>query len=234
MSRAALLLALALTACPKKDAASAPVAAPAVADGGRCSGAPQLARRLTAPLTVDGHLDEADWRRTPSSGAWRSERDGRFVSPHTEVRALWRADALLLGLYAADEDLRGDDGFTVSLERADAAPLTLWVPARGAVTCRAPAGGHCAVPEGIAFAVDTDGTFDDPSDDDEEWAVELVVPWKALGFATPPARLRLDATRTDTPKGAAPRTSAWAQRCGASPAWAALELENPPVLTPQR
>ena len=40
-----------------------------------------------------------------------------------------------------------------------------------------------------------------------------------LGYATPPKTLRLNAWRTDVPKGAAPRTLSWVPRCNAAPGW---------------
>lgn len=195
MTRASFIsLLLCLAAC-RKDAAPATPACPA----------PSLAAVAGDEPTLDGKLEEPVWRRTSTTGAFREERTGRATSPHSELRATHTKDALVLGLYAADEDFTSADAFLVRLAPPGGAPLTLRVTARGALECVG-----CTLPAGVTASVDADGTFDDRGDYDEEWLVELRVPWRALGLAAPPRELPLNAWRTDVPKGAAPRTTAWA------------------------
>ena len=128
-----------------------------------------------------------------------------MTSPHTELRALWSTAGLTLGIYSADEDLRADDGVVVRLQAA-AGPIDVRIPTKGQAGC----GAGCELPRGLVAAVDVDGTFDNPADDDEEWLVELQVPWAALGLTSAPASVQVNVTRTDTPKGTTPRTEAWA------------------------
>jgi hypothetical protein len=54
---------------------------------------------------------------------------------------------------------------------------------------------------------DIDGTVGDAGDDDEEWLVELRVPWELLGKAD---HVTARFERHDKPKDAEPRTLVWA------------------------
>lgn len=170
-----------------------------------CGPAPRLsARFVDGGVSIDGELTEAAWVETASSGAFPSLADGGQVSPHTELRALWSRDTLWLGVYAADQDLRSSD--EVQLSFATPTPLKLRVSASGVVT---------GAPKSVHAAVDRDGTLDadEHGEDDEEWVVELEVPWAALGLRAPPTSLELSVWREDTPKGASARTVSWARGC---------------------
>ncbi len=171
------------------------------------------------PITVDGELDEPAWLAAKTTGAFPLLADGRPTSPHTELRATTTAAALHVAVYAADEDLVDDDQVSLEFSTGNDTPLLLELTARGQL--RNPRG---AVPPGVALKVDTDGTFDDRADEDEEWVAELTVPWAALGLQAPPATLYLAAWRSDTPKGAAPRTVAWSPRCQGTRTWGTLRL----------
>ena len=128
----------------------------------------QPSRPLDAPRAksspvIDGKLDEPVWRRAPSTGAFA----GQGVVAHTELRASWDAQALYLALYAADEDIGKEDEISVTIgERT-------WNVIPGTA------------------GVDSDGTIDDPSDDDEEWTAEsigddLIARFPALDEREPP------------------------------------------------
>ena len=73
--------------------------------------AARLDRRLSAvrtagPMTIDGALDEPDWRRAPvASGFIQNDpREGEPASEETEVRVLYDADNLYVGVLARDRD----------------------------------------------------------------------------------------------------------------------------------
>ena len=170
----------------------------------QCPSASLAAHHLSADagITFDGHLNEQPWLDAPSSGAWAMRKNGAFTSPHTELRALWRDDALLLGVYGADEDLRSADGVRFTVRKANGTLLAFDAPVF-----------EGKMPSGVEQRVDPDGTRDNPADDDEEWAMELVLSWRALGYTTPPQRIELNVERTDTPKGATPRTESWVPDC---------------------
>jgi hypothetical protein len=138
--------------------------------------------RSSEPMVLDGKLDDEAWKRGESSPTF-VDVDGRHpVVPHTEARAAFTAQALWVGIYAADEDLISDDavGFTAF---AGTTRQTRWsLNPAGALSC---GGALCSADAGEARVrglVDADGTLDARADDDEEWAAELELPWPVLGL----------------------------------------------------
>lgn len=206
MKQLALAAMLAVTPAPRSEPNRCP--APKLS-------ARHLGTAADAGIHFDGHLNEPVWLAAASSGAWPTRKSGAFTSPHTELRALWRADALVLGVFGADEDLRSADGVRFTVRRANGTTLRFEAPVF-----------EGTMPDGVEQRVDPDGTRDDASDDDEEWAMELTLSWKALGYAAPPARVELNVERTDTPKGAAPRTVSWAPDCDGKPQLGSVVLER--------
>ncbi len=179
----------------------------------RVSGPKLSALRVSQPPVLDGAAEEADWIRAPTTGAFGAVADGAPLSPHTEVRALWNDEALWLAVYCADQDLRSTDLIHVSLKASSEITLTV-----------SPAGTITGAPAGIRAAVELDGTLDrDEGGDDEEWVVELEVPWKAVGLKGPPPSLEVAAWRADQPTGADPRTVSWSNSAG-KPSSGLIEL----------
>lgn len=177
-------------------------------------GGPRLAAlRTSVAPTLDGEAEEAEWIATPSTGAFGSVLDGGFLSPHTELRALWTDRSLWLNVYCADQDLSSRDAVHLILHGGT--ELNFTASASGKLQ---------GAPEGVRLAVELDGTLDaDDGEDDEEWAAEIEVPWATLGLAKPPPSLELTAWREDTPKGAQARTVSWS-RAASRPAAGLLEL----------
>jgi Domain of unknown function (DUF5916)/Carbohydrate family 9 binding domain-like len=62
--------------------------------------------RATAPVSIDGRLDEADWRQAPvARGFIQNEpREGEPASDDTEVRVLYDDENLYIGVFAHDRD----------------------------------------------------------------------------------------------------------------------------------
>lgn len=175
--------------------------------------APAPARTLSvklasAPVEVDGELEEADWRAAETTGPFPDERAPGAVVAHTEARAVWDDAALTVALYSADEDLGDDDHVDVSVQAADGGSIDWEVPPTARARCRR-GGAACGAQTGVRAAADVDGTMNDASDDDEEWAVELAVPWSVLGFSSPPERVEVQLGRVDRVKGGASRRQAW-------------------------
>ncbi len=195
--RGALLVVMALGGCSRSPPAF--------------SGPRLIALSAGVEPTLDGEVEEPEWIATPSTGAFGSLLDGGFLSPHTELRALWTPRSLWLSVYCADQDVRASDAVHLRLGKT----LELTVHASGTMT---------GAPPGVRLAVDLDGTLDvDDGEDDEEWAAELEVPWSVLGLDTPPPSLEVTAWREDTPKGAPPRTVSWS-RNSTGPAPGLIEL----------
>ena len=127
---------------------------------------------------IDGELDEAIWQRAGG-------RTGAFTDrPYSEARFAWTHTHLFIALYAADKDIRSSDRFEVTLGRT-----TFDVSASGELR---------GAPAGTRAGVDRDGTIDDPSDDDEEWVIEVAVPLEAIDGS-----LDVAIRRSDAPQGVA-------------------------------
>jgi len=121
-----------------------------------------------AAIVCDGELDEPAWRRAERTGPFLDDAGAR-AAPYSDARFVVAGDALYVALYAADEDIRSSDAFTVEIgdRRLRFGP-----------TDRGPDVG-----------VDLDGTVDDPRDDDEEWVVEARIPLAGLPRGAVPVRV---------------------------------------------
>ena len=150
----------------------------------------------TGELKLDGELGEPDW----STHALRhilAAPDGGQARPFSEASLLHDKDYLYVGLYAADENIQTGEFFDVHI-----GSLAFHANATGSVT-----------PEiaGVKTSIDRDGTLDDPSNDDEEWVLELAIPLQATGFAPGVGQI-VTIQRCDTPKDHIERCGAWSGR----------------------
>ncbi len=184
---------------------------------------PLLAPRLQATLAVDGELSEPAWREAAHSGGFRDDVSGSLAVPHSELRIATDGQRLLLGLYAADEDIvaktqkadapdANDDLFHVHLSRVDdGTTYDLRVAANGVVRENGAATGEKPNLPHATCAVEMDGTLNDAHDDDEEWVAECLLPFAILGLRVGDT-LAFDVRRCDTPKGVARRCASWKRR----------------------
>jgi hypothetical protein len=156
----------------KRVAASRARAASAVA-------APALhVPRFPVDVTLDGALVEPPWRASARTGTFRTPA-GAPARPYSDARFGWRDGALYVGLYAADEDIgASQDSFHVEFT-TKAGVRTVDISPLGVVTSDGWASGARA-------GHDLDGTLDAPSDDDEEWVIELALPLASLGLRGAP------------------------------------------------
>ena len=67
------------------------------------------ARRTTGTIHVDGRLDEPDWGQAPAIGplTQREPLEGREATEATDVRILFDAQALYIGIVCRESHLRG-------------------------------------------------------------------------------------------------------------------------------
>ena len=157
------------------------VAALAVAG---CKNSPSPLDHLSSfTVTIDGKLHEPAWNLRATRGVLAD--NGGVARPWSEIRVLHDETSVFIALYAADEDIRSTDAFELVV---------------GTARYHLAAGG---VPS--FAALDVDGTIDQPTDDDEEWVIELALPRAGL-----PEPVPIEASRCDTPKDGQPRCSRWA------------------------
>ncbi len=104
---------------------------------------------------------------------------------------MWSDDDLYIAVLASDEDIRSSDFLHVVLTRGGV-DYALDVYPTGVVKTSV---------SGVRAAVDADGVIDDPKGFDEEWNIEMAVPFASLG-AKGERGLTLGLTlhRCDTPK----------------------------------
>ncbi len=148
--------------------------------------APDVLPRARMPIVIDGDWGEPAWNLQALRGVFTA--NGAQARPYSEIRLMRDDRDLFVALYAADEDIRSTDAFELALGTR---VMTLH-PTTNVI-------------EGVRAGVDLDGTLDKPSDDDEEWVVELAIPLKDF----PSGPLAVMARRCDTPKDGVVRCGQW-------------------------
>jgi hypothetical protein len=224
-----LFLALAGLGCSRSHASEKAARSVASADA-----KPLEVPRLHGELQLDGALTEPGWHAAGRTGPFL-DVIGKAAIPYSEARVTWDDERLYVGLYAADEDIEAhvtahdapvwtDDSFLVRISTGDNRRdvYAIDVSATGVISDArgTQRGFDPAWESGAAVAVDHDGTVNDPSDQDEEWVVEMSIPFASLGV-TPVrgAKLGIEIARCDKPKHA-PRRCGWFGKtpAGAAPA----------------
>ena len=166
----------------------------------RLRAAPAPASELHVPhaetaVTIDGEVKEQDWTRAPARTGAFVGPGGAPARPFSEARVLWDETNLYFALYAADEDIRvanvaadgpvwTGDSFSVELTNPGGTVFAISVGPSGTLSDGSAAPGQPLGhlwQSGAKVATDLDGTPDDPRDRDEEWVVEMAVPFRALG-----------------------------------------------------
>ena len=179
--------------------------------------------RTPRPLDIDGQLEEVAWQASARSGPFTERGGEQQARPYSDVRLLFDDEALYVALYAADEDIHAtaahdgplwlEDAFRLDLEMADGGvKYTLEFGANGSVTdsvTKPPAAADYGWESHARVKVSVDETLNDPRDLDEEWVVEVAVPWSSLGLHGPPAELTVSARRCDTPQNEKRRCATW-------------------------
>ena len=154
----------------------------------------------------EGKADEPFWtRRAARTGAF-VDPSGRPARPFGEAHFAWDERGLRVALYAADSDITAGDVFRLSL-------ATLAPGSKETTVALTPTATNGF---GVGkVGVDLDGTWNDPSNDDEEWVVEAAIPWDALGSerAAEGTSYRVSLERDDATSGrAGVTTSHWGTR----------------------
>lgn len=158
----------------------------------------------TGPLTIDGKLDEADWRRAPWTDDFQDIQGPAKPAPRFKTRAkmLWDDDYLYVAAELEEPDVWAtltkhdsvifhDDDFEVFIDpngdsheyyeiemNALNTEWDLFLPKP--YKDGGSADNSWEIP-GLKTAVHVDGTLNNPSDRDTGWSVEMAFPWKVLG-----------------------------------------------------
>ena len=164
--------------------------------------------RTPTPIPVNAETEgKTIWDGEAGNTGNLKDAAGQGMVPYTQAKVRWGEGNLYFMLYAGDLDLEGkvsrpdvpldgDDSFRLEFE-SGAQTRVIAVSLRGAVydaLCeRSAEAGACdtAWQSGAKVAVDADGTLNHIGDNDEEWVVEMSVPFSALGITRPAPGLRI-------------------------------------------
>jgi hypothetical protein len=170
------------------------------------------------PIVLDGQLTEPAWIEEPvRTGPFLESGGPRLAHQYSEARFLWADGQLYVGLYASDEDIRAshaapdgptwrDDSFRLAFDDGVREYLfdvsALGVIADGVRMVASPKSGFdYAWNSNARVAHELEGTPDDPSNNDEEWVLEMAIPLASLGLTgVRGEKLSLWVSRCDTPK----------------------------------
>jgi hypothetical protein len=204
---------------------AAPRSAAAAASSRYSADAVLQVPHLPGSIVLDGDTDDPGWTQPPGparTGAFRLP-DGSEARPYTSARMLWGDGHLYLSLYAADEDIRSrtdqpdgplwlDDSFRLVFTRGDVERV-IEVSPRGVVTDAIRRGGGAydySWSSGAHVSPELDGTVNASSDLDEEWVIEMAVPFDSLGLKGEAGEdTRISIRRCDTPKESARVCNNW-------------------------
>jgi hypothetical protein len=177
---------------------------------------------LKAAIVLDGDMDDPGWEGVIARTGPLLASNGTPARPYSDARMVWGDGHLYLALYAADEDVRAekrepdapvwlDDSFHLVFS-SEGAESTLDVSAFGVITdARTTSGGSLdyAWASGAHVSRELDGTLNDSTDEDEEWALELTVPLDSIGLEGKRGeRIGFSVRRCDTPKKGGKRVCA--------------------------
>ena len=180
---------------------------------------------LKGNIVLDGDMDDPGWAGAIARTGPFLASSGLPARPYSDARLVWGDDQLYVALYAADEDVRAlprepestvwlDDSFHLAFTSGQT-QRTLDVSALGVVTDAIRQGDgpfDYAWQSGAHVSHENDGTLNDPTDDDEEWILEMAIPLASLGLKGEKGeRIGFAVRRCDTPKGFARVCAAWGE-----------------------
>jgi hypothetical protein len=182
---------------------------------------------LPGSITLDGDTDDPGWTQQPGPA-----RTGAFVlangaeaRPYSDARLLWGDGHLYLALYAADEDVRTrtdqpdgplwlDDSFRLTFSRGDV-EYAIEVSPKGVITDavrRSGATFDYSWSSGAHVSPELDGTMNKSDDMDEEWVIEMALPFESLGLKGERGEtIGFAVRRCDTPKGGSRVCGSWGE-----------------------
>jgi hypothetical protein len=186
------------------------------------------------PITLDGDTDDPGWLRLPGparTGDWVF-KDGKAARPYSDARLVWSGDYLYLSLYASDQDIEShtdqpdqpipleDDAFRVVFWQGDVEYLFEVTP-NALITDSIRRGDGAwdrTWSSGAHASREIDGSINTPKGKDEEWGIELAVPFESLGMRGERGEnIGMSLGRCDIPKNAARICAGWGEGPGDPP-----------------
>ena len=176
-------------------------------------------------ITLDGDTDDPGWLLPPGparTGGFLTG-DGKPARPYSEARLVWGGEYLYLALFAADEDIEShndqpdgpnglDDFFRLVFSQGDV-EYAIEVSPRVVITDSVRRGGggwDLTWNSGAHASREVDGSINNPKDTDEEWAIELAIPFESLGMRGEPGEnIGMSVSRCDTTKRAQRVCGGW-------------------------
>jgi hypothetical protein len=176
-------------------------------------------------ITLDGDTDDPGWLHPPGparTGDFRF-KNGELARPYSEARVVWGGDYLYLALYASDEDIEThadqpdgpiglEDAFRVVFSKPGVEYAIEVSPKAVIADSIRREGGEWDFTwsSGVHASRELDGTINDPRNMDEEWAIELAVPFESLGMRGEPGEnIGMSLNRCDTPKRSPKVCAGW-------------------------
>jgi len=148
---------------------------------------------LTGAITLDGDMDDPGWVRSPGparTGEFLLE-NGKPARPHTHARLVWGGEYLYMAVLASDEDIRSYDHIHIAFSQGDterAIDVSPDAVIKGSI-------------RGVHASAEIDGTIDKPNNFDEEWSLELAIPFESLGMKGERGEnIGMSLSRCDAPK----------------------------------
>jgi hypothetical protein len=178
-------------------------------------------------ITLDGDMDDPGWVIPPGPARTRAFvlPNGREARPYSNARVVWGDGYLYLALYAADEDIEAhadqpdsplleEDAFHVVFSQPGV-EYAIDVSARAVITDSIRRDGGAwdlRWSSGAHVSKEIDGTLDNPNNTDEEWAIEMAIPFESLGMKGEPGEtIGFSVSRCDTPKRVARVCAGWGE-----------------------
>lgn len=166
-------------------------------------------------ITLDGDTDDPGWLRAPGPARTGDFLfpDGKPARPYSAARLVWGGDYLYLALYASDEDIEShtgkpdvplglEDGFRVVFSQGDV-EYAIEVTPNALITDSIRHGDGAwdfGWSSGVHASREIDGSINDPRHVDEEWAIEMAIPFASIGMRGEPGEnIGLSIHRCDSP-----------------------------------
>jgi hypothetical protein len=179
------------------------------------------------PVTLDGDTDDPGWLRPPGparTGVFQFA-NGSPARPYSEARLVWGGEYLYLALYASDEDIEThneqpdgpnglDDAFRVVFSQPGV-EYAIEVTPKAVITDSVRRGEgewDLTWSSGAHASNELDGTINDPRNLDEEWAIEMAIPFESLGMKGDPGEnIGMSLHRCDKPRRSQRVCAGWGE-----------------------